>query len=322
MTYPRLAFLTLPYTRHELPGWGYIFKTLKVSGVEHHSLWKSAPTKTIRHSWHNHLMKLDLSNWSERHTYFLGRYYDLDLQLAMNQVLKSGDRFVDIGANIGMISLHGAALVGNSGQIDSFEPNPECCRRIKEFLELNNIGHVKLHEVGLSDVPDTLTLSEISQHSGMGTLTLPSGVKDELISKTFEVSVSVGDDILTKNSKPIKFIKIDVEGFEYRVLKGLEKTLKTWNPIVVTEVSWKPVVKTEESRNCADNVATNPLEIYHFMKKLGYLPYGLTTKRRFLRHRLALTPICEDEMKNPTFTDFLWLHPESSGREALEGFIS
>ncbi|MDJ0696193.1 FkbM family methyltransferase [Mastigocoleus sp. MO_188.B34] len=322
MTYPRLAFLILPYTRHELPGWGYLFKAFKVSTIEHHSLWKSAPTKTIRHSWHNHLMKLDLSNWSERHTYFLGRFYDLDLQLAMNQVLKAGDRFVDIGANIGMITLHGAALVGDSGHVDSFEPNPECCKRIKEFLELNNIKHVQLHEVGLSDVRDTLTLSILHEHSGMGTLTLPSGIEDEVISQTFEVPVSIGDDILRENSKPIKFLKIDVEGFEYKVLRGLEQTLKTWKPVVVTEVSWKPVVNTEESNNSTDNVETNPLEIYQFMKRLGYLPYGLTTKRRWLRHHLALIPVAEDNIQDSIFSDFLWLHPESSGKEALKNFIS
>ncbi|KST66306.1 FkbM family methyltransferase [Mastigocoleus testarum] len=322
MTYPRLAFLILPYTRHELPGWGYLFKAFKISTVEHHSLWKSAPTKTIRHSWHNHLMKLDLSNWSERHTYFLGRFYDLDLQLAMNQVLKAGDRLVDIGANIGMITLHGAALVGDSGHVDSFEPNPECCQRIREFLELNDIKHVKIHEVGLSDVRDTLTLSILHEHSGMGTLTIPEGIEDEVISQKFEVPVSIGDDILKENSKPIKFLKIDVEGFEYKVLRGLEQTLKTWKPVVVTEASWKPVVKTVESSNSMDNMGMNPLEIYHFMKQLGYLPYGLTTKRRWLRHHLALIPIGEDNIKDSIFSDFLWLHPESSGKEALEKFIS
>ena len=236
----------------------------------------------------------------------------------MNQALKVGDRFVDIGANIGMITLHAAALVGDLGHIDSFEPNPECCNRIKEFLELNNIKHVKLHEVGLSDIPETLTLSVKTGHSGMGTLTLPSGIENEAISKTFEVPVCVGDNMLMQNSKPIKFVKIDVEGFELRVLKGLEKTLKTWNPMIVTEISWTPVVETEGSRNCPDNVPTNTVEIYQFMKGLGYLPYGLTTKRRFLRHHLALVPLCEDKIKDSVFSDFLWLHPESSGMEALE----
>ena len=307
----RLAYSILPYTRLELPGWGHLFNFFKVGSIDPYSEWKTAPTKIIRHRWHGYLMKLDLSNWSERHTYFLGRYYDLDLQLAMSQVLEPGDRFVDIGANNGMITLHGAALVTDSGSVEIFEPNPECCRRIEEVLELNNINHVKLHQMGLSDQSDTLTLSVITDHSGMGTLASPGDTYDKMVSKTFEVPVFVGDDVLMQNSMPIKFIKIDVEGFEFRDLKGLQNTLKTWHPVVITEV-----VKDWLER---DN--TNRTEIYQFMKQLGYLPYGLTEKRRFLGHKLALGTIPEDNVEDAEFTDFLWLHPESSANKILKPFI-
>jgi len=50
-------------------------------------------------------MELDLSDPMERFTYFLGRYYDAHTQLFMRKYLKRGDNFVDVGANIGMISL-------------------------------------------------------------------------------------------------------------------------------------------------------------------------------------------------------------------------
>lgn len=309
--YPRLAYLSLPYTRLELPGWGYLFDFFKVGTIEDYSKWKTAPIKIIRHKWHGYLMKLDLSNWSERHTYFLGRYYDLNLQLAMNQVLKPGDRFVDVGANIGMISLHGAALVTDSGRVDSFEPNPECCTRIKEVLELNNIEHVHLHQAGLSEQPETLTLSIITDHCGMGTLASPRDTDEEMVSKIFEVPVVVGDDILMQNSMPVKFIKIDVEGFELRVLKGLKNTFKTWHPVVVTEVvnEW------------LHRAGTNRTQIYQFMKQFGYVPYGLTRQRRFFRHHLALIPISEDKVEDTNYSDFLWLHPESSANKALQSFI-
>jgi precorrin-6B methylase 2 len=72
-------------------------------------------------------MELDLAAWSERSAYFLGRFYDLNLQMLMIQILKPGDRFVDIGANIGMLSILAARLVGPSGRVESFEPNPHKC---------------------------------------------------------------------------------------------------------------------------------------------------------------------------------------------------
>jgi FkbM family methyltransferase len=310
MLYPRLAFLIIPYTRLELPGWNYLFELSKVGGIPNYSLWKAAPTKTIRGKWHGYLMKLDLSDWSERYTYFLGRYHELGLQLLMNQVLSAGDCFVDIGANMGLLTLHSAMLVTNSGCVHSFEPNPKCCRRIRELLEINHIKHVQLHEVGLSDQAETLTLSVIADHTGMGTLASPQDNYKELTSETFEVPVLIGDDVMMQNSTPVKLIKIDVEGFELRVLRGLQRTLETWFPIVVTEVIEEWLGRAGTSRR----------ELCQFMKPFGYLPYGLTTQRRLFRHHLTLVPI--DDAENANFTDFLWLHPNSRGFEALKPFIT
>jgi len=80
-------------------------------GSEAELLWTDAPWATVRLKSSGFLVPLNLANWSERLTYFLGRYYDLKLQLLMRAILKRGDRVVDIGSNIGMITLHAAALV-------------------------------------------------------------------------------------------------------------------------------------------------------------------------------------------------------------------
>jgi FkbM family methyltransferase len=309
--HPNFAFLILPYTRLELPGWGLLFRTFKVGSIPHYPLWKDAPTKIIRDKWNGNLIKLNLANWSERHTYFLGRYYDLDLQLAMTQILQKGDRFVDIGANIGMITLHGAALVTDSGCVDSFEPHPESCRRLQEALEMNNIKHVRVHNLGLSDCPGKLTLSVITEHSGMATLATPSSEQKDLVSDAFEVSVVIGDSVIMQNSTPVKLIKIDVEGFEYRVLQGLKQTLETWRPIVITEVE----------KEWLNRAGTNRTELFEFMSRYGYSPYGLTTKRKFMRHHLSIVPIDKNNVEDAKFSDFLWTHSPSLGYEVLQPFI-
>jgi FkbM family methyltransferase len=311
MFYPRLAFLILPFTRLELPGWGKLYQFFRVGGIQNNSLWKDAPTKMIKEKWSGYWLKLNLDNWSERHTYFLGRYYDLDLQLVMAQLLKPGDRFIDIGANIGMLTLKGASLVGKLGRVDSFEPNPNCCKRIRDNLELNQINNVYLHQVGLSDKTDTLKLSIITEHSGMGTLSELRQEDQKLVTDVFDVSVLRGDEIVMQDLTPVKFIKIDVEGYELNVLKGLYKSLNTWHPIVITEVVNEWLKRS----------GTNRSEICKFMDELGYFPYGLSTKRRFLKHDLSLERIKEQEVENSQFTDFLWIHPESLGKETLTKFM-
>jgi hypothetical protein len=169
--------MLLPYTRLELPAWNRLLRAAKVSGYKHDSdVWAFAPTKTIRGKVHGYLMNLDLTDWSQRKTYFLGRYYELHIQLLLQKVLKNGDRVVDVGANIGMITLCASALVGDSGIVKSFEPNPECLDALTDILTLNRIKNVAIHPVGLSDVQDRMTLRIVvnrehpSGHSGVGTL--------------------------------------------------------------------------------------------------------------------------------------------------------
>lgn len=309
--YPQLAQVILPYTRLELPGWGHLFRWFKVSEISNYALWQSAPTKTVRGKWHGYRMKLHLSNWSERYTYFLGRFYDLNLQLVMNQVLQPGDRFIDIGANIGMLTLHAAALVTSAGRVDSFEPNPRCCQRIQEALKANDIDHVQVHQAGLADQRDTLTLSVITDHTGMGTLAAPREADQHLVSDSFQVPVQVGDEVVLSHDQPVKLIKIDVEGFELRVLRGLRKTLQTWTPIVSTEVAEAWLNRAGTSRQ----------ELIEFMRQLGYSPYCLSTRRHFVRHRLSLIPV-SDAAPASHYNDFLWLHPNSRGTEQLKPFIA
>lgn len=309
--YPRLTQMILPYTRLELPGWGHLFRLFKVSEVSNHALWQAAPTKVVRGKWHGYRMTLHLSNWSERYTYFLGRFYDLNMQLVMNQVLQPGDRFIDIGANIGMLTLHAAALVTPAGCVESFEPNPKCCQRIQAALQANDINHVQIHQAGLADQRDTLTLSVITDHTGMGTLAAPREADQHLVSDSFQVPVLVGDEVILSHNQPVKLIKIDVEGFELRVLRGLQQTLQTWFPIVSTEVAEAWLNRAGTSRQ----------ELTQFMRHLGYLPYCLSTRRQFLQHRLSLIPV-SDSNSAVHCTDFLWIHPNSQGIEQLRPFIA
>jgi len=162
--------IALPLIRQEIPGWGKIAAAFRIMGATDNDQWEGAPWKSVRGKWHGYNMDLNLADWSERQTWFLARYHELDLQLLMNACLRPGDRVIDVGANIGMLSLHASSRVGANGLIESFEPNPECCARIRRVLDRNGIKHVRLHAMGLSDLEETLTLNVLENHLGMATL--------------------------------------------------------------------------------------------------------------------------------------------------------
>jgi FkbM family methyltransferase len=237
MPAPTLPFLFRPYLLRELPGWGKLYHGLKIHGVDNTSeRWRDAPTRTIRGKDHGYQMTLDLRDDLQRATYFLGRYYDLALQLCYDAVIDPGDTFIDVGANIGMTALHAAHLVGPGGKVIAVEPQAECCDFIRRTLAMNNIKHVELINAGLADKPGVLTLNVI----GGGTIlsTFAECEIETLVREKRNVPVMRGDDLVNEREIVGKLIiKIDVEGFERPVLDGLCGTIQEYRPMVMTEMN-------------------------------------------------------------------------------------
>ncbi|MBK8510772.1 MAG: FkbM family methyltransferase [Saprospiraceae bacterium] len=112
----------------------------------------------------------------------------------------------------------------------SFEPHPVTFSRLKENLELNK-SHIQAHNLGLGDRRSKLKMYEIDSHNiGMNKM-----FKEEQIFPSVLVEVEPLDDFWRDNGR-IDFIKIDVEGFEYSVLKGASSVLQKYSPILVIEI--------------------------------------------------------------------------------------
>ena len=291
----------------ELPGWGKMFKWFGVASGDNDKTWQQAPTTQTLGKWHHYKMKLDLSDWCDRHTYFLGRYYELSTQLVLKAVLNPGDRFVDIGANHGMISLLGAYLVGAKGTVESFEPNPSCVQRIKEHIQINNVNHIQIHPCAIGATPSTLELSILTLHTGYGTLGSIPDKDKHLITQVIDVPVHTADSVLNQKSQAPSLIKIDVEGFELNALLGLEKTLSQSQSPVITEVVDNYLKRADHTRKM----------LMDYMHKLGYKGYQITTQRHWIKHRLHLIPMPSDPNDRLLSNDILWLNPQHHQTQSL-----
>lgn len=210
-----------------------------------------------------------------------------------------GDRFVDIGANIGMITLHAHSLIGSTGCIDCFEPNPECVERLRRHLQINGIQNVAIHTCALSDEVGNLNLNLSSEHSGTATLTEVNEVK-----RTLPVRVCVGDELLMEGPR-INVMKVDVEGYEMKVLSGLQQTLKTSKPMIITEL-----IEGHLHRAGSSVAAVTEL-----LGTLGYAPLGIGSVRKGISHRLTLSRSIDN------CNDAVWIHAEDDRAAYLSKFI-
>ena len=134
--------------------------------------------------------------------------------------LDSDDIFYDIGANVGTYTCFAAAELGPDRTV-AFEPEPENADRLRENLELNDLG-AEIIQVALSDTDGTVDLALTGDEAGEGEHAIATG-DDE---RTLEVETARGDSIIEERGLPKPtVIKIDVEGAELSVLRGLRETL-------------------------------------------------------------------------------------------------
>jgi FkbM family methyltransferase len=224
-------YLIRPYTRCELPGSSRLYEAF-VGGRPSDGNWQGLGPRRIKGKLHGYYMQLDLSGWSNRKTYFFGRFYDLPTQLLLKNVLRDGDTFVDIGANEGMMSLLAARLVGSRGRVIAFEPNPVSRGVFETAVADNAIDSIDIRPFGLSDSEATLELVVPSFNSGEGTFG-ESQYPAESVTRV-RCPVRIGDRELA-GQRP-RLMKIDVEGFEEHVLRGLEETIGRTRPLIVMEM--------------------------------------------------------------------------------------
>jgi FkbM family methyltransferase len=179
----------------------------------------------------------------------------------LRRVLKAGDTFLDIGANVGWFSILASTIVGAEGAIHAFEPRPEIASYLQRSVELNDLGAmITVHTIGLSNQPGTETLvwNEDSDNSGTATF----GRDEDWLGFTKQsIEVRRFDDL---GIAGVDVVKIDVEGAEFLAMQGAAAMLSRDKPIILSEVL--PSQLERVSRCSGD-------DYFKFLEDLGYTGY-------------------------------------------------
>lgn len=161
-----------------------------------------------------------------------------------HEVCRPGSTVVDVGANVGMYTLHGAAAVGLEGAVHAFEPTPDIADLLTDNVQLNGFresGVVTVHRSAVADEPGEAALAVYADNNGHNTL-YPKAEGDH----TVAVAVTTLDEAL--DGARVDVVKIDVEGAELRVLQGMSRVLAASPAVTVfCELAAEHLVRTGSS---------------------------------------------------------------------------
>lgn len=189
-----------------------------------------------------------VENWLKG-TPFESSPWEVAEQNLMGKVVRTDDVVFDIGANIGLHTMLLSNLVGNNGQIFAFEPNPKLFPNLSRTVA--NLGNVKLFNIALSDetgeavlfVPEDQMMTSLADWTSADNLAEWRKELGMRKVQTVKCKMRTLDEMIANDELPFpNFIKCDVEGAEFKVLYGGEKTLNREDaPIILFEVDLKTV---------------------------------------------------------------------------------
>lgn len=154
--------------------------------------------------------------------------YEPYITRVLHMLIEPGSNVFDIGANIGYFSLVIGRLVGSTGRVYCFEPDPSNFSLLQKNVTTNKYEHIECFEAAISDATGQLELylSEDNQ-------------ADHRLYFSNEGRASVKVDSLAlgmwKPEVPIAFIKMDIQGAERRAFAGMAERIKRDKPSMVIE---------------------------------------------------------------------------------------
>lgn len=155
-----------------------------------------------------------------------GITYEDQFQAAMLDAIRPGDTVWDVGANVGFYSKKFSDIAGSSGKVFAYEPSPANLQRLNEAVA--SLGNVTVVPVALGECEDVVEFEQGNDPLGATSRIVDKVVKSS--EKQVKVHVSSGDHLVSSGVAAMpNVIKIDTEGFELDVLRGLKQTLRQKN---------------------------------------------------------------------------------------------
>jgi FkbM family methyltransferase len=156
---------------------------------------------------HFHPASLPMSLWFDSND----RHSDSHI---LSAILRPGDIYVDVGANVGHLAIEAALIVGNSGRVAAFEAHPRTVNFLRQNIQLNQLNNIRVAQVA------------VGASCGWVGFTDNDSDDQNMVAHDGQIVVPLItlDSLLADESPTL--LKIDVEGFELFVLLGATALLE------------------------------------------------------------------------------------------------
>tara|TARA_B110001454_G_scaffold219154_1_gene250460 strand:+ start:6629 stop:7369 length:741 start_codon:yes stop_codon:yes gene_type:complete len=200
--------------------------------------------------------------------------YHYDKGVVIKKILTNPELIIDVGTHSGQVSKMLSRLYNNKVKIIAIEPGLYARTILRISIIINRLKNIFVLPVAVSDKPgfSFLNIPEKRKNSlGFGLSHMSSNHNDfsERKFKTHYdyVPVTTIDQIVDDlNLEKVDFIKMDIEGFEYKALLGATKTLKKYKPILYMELHEKFLQRNKNSTK----------DVYSFLRKLNYKSFFIS----------------------------------------------
>jgi FkbM family methyltransferase len=179
----------------------------------------------------------------------LKRHYDIDIHRAQELFVRPGHVCMDIGANVGAVTLALAKAVGPLGLVIAVEPGPPYIKRLRKNISLNTelCSRIRIEGIGIGDTPGILTWDADPERPCNAMLFRRKRWTSS--GNEIQVKVETVDSLVWRlGLSHVNFIKIDVESMELEVLRGAADTMRACRPVIMFEtMEWARDHRLESS---------------------------------------------------------------------------
>ena len=206
----------------------------------------------------------NVSDMIQAHIYYFGQW-EPNLTAFLMRRLRTGDTFIDVGANIGYFSLLASCLVGSEGRIVAIEASPKIYKQLKENITRNATRNIRSVNIAASDRHGVLDLYRgVAGNQGSTTLLPTLGTLKEAT-----VPAAPFDEILSYlELSRARVIKIDIEGAELPVLKNILSRIQDFRLDLEIVVELNPHNNNEVKAD----------QVIECFKRVGFFCYYLTNE--------------------------------------------